>query len=374
MADINSVHVQKWVTALSANNIEIGIFSLNEDYSFYFHSLKNVRVFCPISFGQEFFSKNTISKLRYLKTIPFLRQVVKEFQPDIIHAHYASSYGFLGSLLNFHPFYVSVWGSDIYDFPKKSRIHTFIIKRVLQKADGIFSTSQIMKQEIGLYTHKPIDVVPFGIDLIRFTADNKELQTDEIYLGTVKSLESKYGIDQLIDAFHLLVKRLPNLPLRLLIVGKGSLESRLKQKVRALHLSDKIIFTGFIPNSEVADFHRLLTLFIASSISKSESFGVSAVEAMACGVPVIANNIGGLAEVVVHGETGLLVSSNDTNQLAAAIEMLLLDPASREQFGQQARAHVARHYNWQHNVDSMINFYHQAINNLSPNKKEEQHL
>ena len=124
LADVNSIHTQRWARSLSDQGIEIGIFSLNRPNSDTVKGLdclsKPIPVFLPSGLNDDLSASGLVQKLKYLTVVPSLRKAIKKFNPDIVHAHYASSYGTLGSLSGFHPRILSLWGSDIFDFPKRS--------------------------------------------------------------------------------------------------------------------------------------------------------------------------------------------------------------------------------------------------------------
>ncbi|MCD7873784.1 MAG: glycosyltransferase, partial [Acidaminococcaceae bacterium] len=151
-------------------------------------------------------------KIRYLEALLLLKKVIKIFQPDIIHAHYATSYGLLGALVGFHSYIISVWGSDIFDFPNISLFHKNIIKYNFFKADIILSTSNVMAEEIQKYTSKGIKVTPFGVDINEFKPLNVDsiFKPNKIVIGTIKTLEEKYGIEYLIRAFSIVKKEIIN--------------------------------------------------------------------------------------------------------------------------------------------------------------------
>ena len=140
-----------------------------------------------------------LSKLNYLKVLPELKKVIRGFKPDIMHAHFATSYGLLGALSGFHPFVLSVWGSDVFDFPKKSLLHRKILEYNLKKADKILSTSNVMAVETKNYTDKEIEVTPFGINIELFRPEKADrtastpFSESDIVVGTIKLLEDKYG-------------------------------------------------------------------------------------------------------------------------------------------------------------------------------------
>ena len=281
-----------------------------------------------------------------------------------MHAHYATGYGLLGSLSGFSPFILSVWGGDVYSFPKKSFIHKFIIKYNLKKANKILSTSRVMANETKQYTKKNIIVTPFGINRKVFypkKVENTLFKKEDIVIGTIKTLESKYGIEYLIKAFKILVDKHPDLPLKLLIVGGGALEDYLKLVVHELNIVDKVVFTGKVNYKEVPAFHNMISIFASLSIFDSESFGVAILEASATGVPAVVTNVGGLPEVVENGKTGFVVPKENSQKAAEAIEKLVLNKDLREEMGRNGINRVKELYDWTNCVDQMISIYKQHI-------------
>jgi glycosyltransferase involved in cell wall biosynthesis len=236
-----------------------------------------------------------------------------------------------------------------------------MLKYNLKKADRILSTSHVMAQETKLYTNKNIEVTPFGINIEQFCHMEVDslFDKDDIVVGTIKSLEEVYGIEYLIRAFKVVSDKYKFLPLKLLIVGGGSLESSLKKLVKELNIEDKTIFTGKIPFIDVPKYHNMLSISVF--VSNSESFGVAIIEASACGKPVVVSNIGGLPEVVEDGVSGFVVPAKNPQKTAEAIEKLVLDKNLREEIGRNGRERVKRLYNWDDNVNQMIKIYKELI-------------
>lgn len=356
LSDPNSPHTIKWAKSLAKNGIDIFIFGIGDLKVDNYGGILNIK----IRTLKENVNRNewSISKLRYLKALPFVKQIIKEFKPDILHAHYATSYGLLGALSGFNPFVISVWGSDIFSFPLKSRLHKLLLTFNLTKADKVLSTSHVMAKETKLYTNKEIEVTPFGVDMAQFkpTYTKEELfDKDDIVIGTVKTLEEKYGIEYLIKAFKIVNDKHPKLPLKLLIVGGGSLEKKLKDLTKDLGIENKTIFTGKVPYGDVPKYHNMLSVFV--SVSDSESFGVAIIEASACEKPVVVSDVGGLPEVVEDGITGFVVPPKDPVKTAEAIEKLILNKDLREKVGKNGRERVKKLYNWDDNVKQMIRIY-----------------
>jgi len=358
LADIISSHTYKWAVALRKRDISVGIFCLSgARTSDYTH--EGVDIFCPRHFDAAIFDAGPAAKFRFLSVLPFLRKVIREFRPDVLHAHYASSYGILGALSGFHPFILSVWGSDIYDFPRRSYFTRQVLRFNLGQADRVLSTSQAMAVETGKYTRKPISLTPFGIDTQHFcpVETGKEQNNDEIVIGTVKSLESPYGIDLLIKVFHLLKGKHPERKLKLLIVGGGTLEQPLKVLVESLHLEAFVTITGRIPHNEVVHWYRQLDIYAA--LSRSESFGVAVLEASSCGLPVVVTAVGGLPEVVDDGTTGFIVRPGNMEEAVVAFDRLIESPELRAKMGENGRRKVMECFEWSECVDIMTDIYNE---------------
>lgn len=361
LSDPNSVHTIKWAKSLAKNNIDIIIFGLGDFTVNDYDGISNIQV--KTLGGTVTRDEGAFAKLKYLKALPVVKQIIKEFKPDIVHAHYATSYALVGALSGFNPFIVSVWGSDVFSFPLKSPIHKMMLKYNLKKADKVLSTSHVMAKETKLYTNKDIEVTPFGIDMQQFRPMVVEslFDKDDIVIGTVKTLEEKYGIEYLIKAFKIVSDKYQEVPLKLLIVGGGSLEVSLKSLVKELDIENKTVFTGKVPFSDVPKYHNMLSVSVSVSVSNSESFGVAIIEASSCSKPVVVSNVGGLPEVVEDGVSGFVVPPRDPQKTAEAIEKLVLDESLRKQIGQNGRERVKRLYNWDDNVKQMIKVYKELI-------------
>ena len=150
--------------------------------------------------------------------------------------------------------------------------------------------------------------------------------------------------------------------IRLVIYGKGELKDKLENLSKELKIDDKVLFKGYKSNEDVPIVLNKMDIFVVPSILDSESFGVAAVEAMACEVPVIASSVGGLKEVVVDSETGYLVSKKNYKEIADKLKKLILNEELRISLGKAGRKRVLENYNWDSNVEYMIKIYEEIIN------------
>ena len=163
LSDTYSEHTEKWALGLASNGIEVGLFSFNKASYAWHQNQKNIFVlFEPAE------KLDTSSKLSYLKFVGSLKKAIAQFKPDVVHAHYATSYGLIGALSGFHPFVISAWGTDVMKFPQKNFINKAILKYNLRKADAICATSNTIKEFLKPVTDKTVNVIPFGVDVNTF--------------------------------------------------------------------------------------------------------------------------------------------------------------------------------------------------------------
>lgn len=363
LSDSANDHTKRWVSATAQRDVDVMLFSLNDKDKEFYDRFDNVS-FCGFSVFSTIKKKRTngaFEKLRYLKTVSALKQCIKEFKPDIVHAHYASSYALLGSLAGFSPFVVSMWGSDVYSFPRVSPLHRYILKRNFKKADVLLSTSHCMAREASLYTDKEMTITPFGIDADKFVPMPSSKPNDELVVATVKNLAYFYGIDTLIEAFGIVCRRMPESNLKLLIAGGGTEKPQLEARCKELGIAGKVTFLGKIPNETIPELLSNVDVFVA--LSRKESFGVAALEAMACGKPVVVSDADGFLEIIENGKEGFIVPKENPEAAAEKIMQLLNDKVLASGIGQAARAAVVEKYSWKVSVDIMMKVYDDILSN-----------
>ena len=166
LSDPNSSHTIKWVSSLAKKDITICLFGLGALSVDSYNNLQNVSLVTTTFKVKS--AEGSYSKLIYLASIFKLFYTIYRFKPDIVHAHYATSYGLIGSLVNAKKFIVSVWGNDILTFPKISFLHKGVVRFILYRADLVLATSQVLQTEVSYYSSKPAIVTPFGIDIEAF--------------------------------------------------------------------------------------------------------------------------------------------------------------------------------------------------------------
>lgn len=339
------VHLLRWANALAERGLEISVATLHEPLPGYDPRIELIKLGPSAPSG-------------YILAAPRLSRELAARRPDLVHVHYATGYGTLAALCGPACSVLTVWGTDVYDFPQRSLGHRWWLRRTLAAADRLTSASHAMKQVAQRFTRRPIDVVPFGVDTQQFRP-GPPVEDGRLVIGTVKTMARTYGIDTLIKAAALLHAdpRIP--PFALRIVGGGPDRQALEDLARQLGLSEITTFVGQVSHADVP--RELAHLTVAAFPSRQESFGCAAVEALACAVPVVASNVDGFNEVLAGGEFGLLVDPDDPRGLADALGTLVISPDRRRQFAQLGRDMVIARYDWQACVDLMLGTFDRTI-------------
>jgi glycosyltransferase involved in cell wall biosynthesis len=174
---------------------------------------------------------------------------------------------------------------------------------------------------------------------------------------------SKLGSQLLIRAVQLLVEQ--GYSLHLVIGGTGPQRAEWEGLAKHLGMCDHVTFLGFVPDDKVAHFFASSDIFVLPAVvndsGDTEGLGVVLLEAMANGVPVIATKVGGISDIVVDGETGLLVEQGSATQLAEKIALLCQDPALRTSIGLAAQERVRRFFSWSSIVEGTLQVYHSVL-------------
>jgi L-malate glycosyltransferase len=343
LGEADSVHLVRWAKGLAARGFDISVITLGET------SIDGITTY-NLPFGK--------SRTRgYFGNLHKAKGLIGEIKPDLIHAHYAVGYWLWAYQSKFHPYIISVWGSDVVSFPdnflKKS-----LLKRILTSADAITATGIYLKDKtVQLFpqVERKISIVPFGVEIPAEIAER--IAADKVRLVFLKAHEKIYGTDLLLSAMEQVIKTHPNIYLTM--AGQGSMTEALKNQARQLGIDDHVDFCGFVEHDQVYSFLSGHDILVMPSLQ--EAFGVAILEASAAGLPVIASDIGGVPEVLIHEKTGLLVPPGDTDKLAQAIIRLADNADLRKQMGAAGRKLVEEKYRWDISLDKMTELYEKII-------------
>jgi glycosyltransferase involved in cell wall biosynthesis len=294
-----------------------------------------------------------LGKARYLLRARRVASLVSERRPDILHALHLTSYGFLGALSGYHPYVLSAWGTDILEAPRLTPFHNWLTRFSLAHADLITATGHNLAVATAQYAPQGRTVyeVPYGVDVSAFSPGAKDAEA-RVVIGTAARMSSEKGLRYLIEAFGILRDRYGD-RITLRIAGDGPERQRLQRLAGRLNV--EVDFAGWLEHERLPRFLQALDIFVLPSLY--EGFGVAAVEASACGLPVVASKINGIPDVVADLETGILVPPREARALATAIGSLVDDPERRQWMGANGRRYVAEKYDWSKNMAGLARLY-----------------
>lgn len=263
------------------------------------------------------------------------------------------------------------------------------VDRVISCSD--FVTEQIQRAFPGYSDH--CVTVYCGVDVGRFTPEHHANRSRDgvkrvLFVGGVSPHK---GLHVLLDAFSDVVKRCPEARLEIAGPAGGMLpidwlptlgdpeemarlmrfydgreyRSHLEEQIRSLGLEGRVMFSGLLPRSELAERFRKADVFVFPSLW-NELFGMPIAEAMSSGIPVVATRVAGVPEVVDDGETGLLVDRGNASALAEGILRLLQDEGLRQSMGQAGRKKVLEQLSWDKIAEDLLHEYRSMIDDPHP--------
>ncbi len=296
-------------------------------------------------------------------------KLISSFRVDVVHTHgkgpglygrVAAGWTHVPAVHTFHGIHYSGYsrpGQRLYFAVERqlARLsHTIINVSASQEAEGL---------KLRLFRPEQSVVIVNGVDLsetertlreARIRRDSLGLTPDDFVIGSISRFDPIKRVDLLLDAAQRLRTQVPRVVL--VLVGGGGEETRIRRLVLGMSLTDRVIFTGFLENP--ARLYPAFDLYVAASLK--EGLPLSVVEAMGAGLAVVATDVPGHRDVVVHGETGLLVPLDDAAALTDAIVSLMSDPSRRKAMGEAGRRRANSAFAVRPMVEATARVYRQA--------------
>ncbi|HYG51161.1 MAG TPA: glycosyltransferase [Flavobacteriales bacterium] len=307
LADSSSIHTVRWCRHFTSVGYHIEVISFKNV------SIEGIKVHYldvgPIDVAG--------GNWRVLMHIGKAKKLVKQINPDVLHAHYATSYGIVGALVKFKPYIVTALGSDVLISARRSKIYRALVKFVFRRASHVTAMAPHMQkvmEEMGVPASK-ISVVMFGIDPAVFNRNGRNVSKDKFIITSTRNFEPVYNHQLLFDALVLVKDKIKNLHVNM--IGQGTQREFFQNFVRGNDLGDKIHFLGKVTQQEIAVTLRQTHLFITVALSDGNCISLN--EAMACGTFSIAGDIEATRQWITEGENGFLVPLDKPAYLAEKI-------------------------------------------------------
>jgi glycosyltransferase involved in cell wall biosynthesis len=255
-------------------------------------------------------------------------RAARRVDADLLHAHWLPS-GWVAARTG-KPYIVQVWGTDV----ELARRAPRLARGVLRRARLVIAASTALAESARALGAQDVRVIPSGVDL-PLEVGEEASPPEVLYAGR---LSPEKGVEELVAAAD---------GLKLVVAGDGPLRTRVPDAL------------GFVPHGELQGLYARAA--VVACPSRREGFGVACLEAMAHGRPVVATDVGGLRDLVVDGETGLVVPPRDPAALRAALDRLLADPALRRRLGSAGRRRAQERFSWDVVTEATVAAYRMAL-------------
>lgn len=357
-----STHDHRFLTSLAGNEFEVYYLRLENKHQNFGTVLQkeNIQILPALNQTRLFSYKNILSNLSNL------RKIIKEINPDLIHAGPIQTCSFLVALVGFDRLITMSWGSDILVDSEKNFFLKWVTRFTLSRTSGFIGDCLAVKQkaiEFGFPKDK-ITIFPWGIDLETFKPGRNDQfrqklnWEDNFVILSLRSWEAIYGVDILIRAFIQAHNIEPNL--RLILLGRGSQEKIIHELISKSGISEFVYLGGVIDQNNLPNYYHASDLYISASYSDGSS--VSLMEALACGLPVLVSDIEGNKEWIIDQDNGWLFQAGVAENLAMKILEIYRQKDHLYSVKTKARNTAEKKANWNTNVQLLLNTYQMVLN------------
>jgi glycosyltransferase involved in cell wall biosynthesis len=296
-----------------------------------------------------------------------LIQLGRAFRPEVVNLHYIGGNAFYAMLwrrMAFFRIVVTIHGADVQRDVGISRLARWLVSSMLRQADVLLANSQSMLAEVRRlmpgWAGKSV-VVGNGVDAEEFAGPGG-FDHPRPYILSVGRFVHKKGFDLLIRAFAEFARRHHDVDL--LLAGGGEQLAACRRLASGMGLARRVRFLGHENHGKVVELIKGCLFFVLPS--RQEPFGIVVLEAMAAGKAVVAARVGGVPEIIEHGENGLLVEPDSAEALLVGMEMLWSHPRSRRELAQQGKAAVRRWFTWGQTAERYLRAYRKDV---APHKR-----
>jgi glycosyltransferase involved in cell wall biosynthesis len=293
-----------------------------------------------------------------------VRGAVRRFDPDLIHAHWWFPSGWLASRREV-PYLITCHGSDVRLLDRGALVRR-AGQGVFQKASRITAVSNFLADDLvrlvpGMIPHPA--VTPMPVDVARFLEGTANAKVDPPRILYAGNLVASKGVDVLLRAAAELKRRGVNFELK--ILGQGPARNSLETLAHELGVDGQVIWSPFVAQALMPREYGTSTVTVLPTLGQAEGLGLTLVEALLAGSAVVGTAAGGIPEVVLHEQTGLIARAGDAVDLADQLQRLLSDTLLRARLAGTGKEHVLRTYSPDSAIGRFLDIYHAVAHHQS---------
>lgn len=357
LAPPNSVHTRRWTGYLASRGHKVTLI-VRQDQAVEPGLAAGIEIerFVP-------WARGSMRAFAALRSAWSVRGVLRRVKPDVLHSHYLIGNGWLGWMSRFHPFVITVWGSDILVSARRTRLARFSSRVALHGADLVTGTSQHLLDvavEVGARRERT-RLIHFGVDAERFSPGPAPAAL-RTRLG-LKGRRVVFSPRTIAPIYHheMVIAALPSLPGDVAVLLTRHLAdpaelARLERQAADLGVADRVVFVGAVPYAEMPDFYRLADVVV--SVAEHDGGPMCVMEALAAERPIVATDLPAVREWQEVLDPAALVPVGDGAATARAIAYLLnRRPAESAELARRGRAEVQRRADERENMARMETLY-----------------
>lgn len=354
LASSASIHSVKWVSYFVENGYDVAWISL---------APAEYDIPEKVDYYEFDVSKGLLS---LAKAIYNVKNALAKIQPDLYHVHSVGTYGMVGALSHFRPMITTPWGSDVI-YGKKHFYKKYFIAKALKNSKYITVDAHHMVDHLQEFNlpKQAVHIINFGIDTQRFT----KIEVDEQFqkkinpdgkklIISTRNFEEVYDVRTYIAAAKDVLEQ--DEDVLFLLLGRGSLEQKLKDQARTLGIADSVKFLGFFPNEDMPKLLNYCDLYVSTSLSDA-GIAASSAEAMSCELPAVLSDSGENDVWIDDHNSGYLFKTGSSSHLAKIIlEHLKLDAEYKQSIGIAGRSTIVERNDYHGEMAKVAKLYQQA--------------
>lgn len=363
LADYHSIHTYRWIKYFVPKH-EVHLISLE-------FPPEEAGTLKPEKYEEIGIKLHMIPRkglLNKLRGASLVRKCVREINPDLMHSHYITHYGYLGAASGYHPLVMTAWGTDVLIDSHSSFIKRHQVRYALKRADVVTCDGENTTKALKALMNNDMKIkkIYFGVDTEKINPHGRVEGFYQKYLKdgkgkaviNIRGFKEIYDPDTFIKAIPPVLEKYPETIF--LMAQEGERRKIYEEMVSSMGIGDSVKFIGNIPADDLPVFLASAEVYVSTSLSDS-GISASTVEAMASGTAVISTDVGDISYWIENGKNGFIIPKGDSSALSEKIIYLLSNDAIRRSMGKEGRITIETRQDYYKEMRKVEQLYESMI-------------